>query len=264
MDKSIPEAAALLLDFIGDIEAPKGYNTIYGNNQNKLKKPLTSMTIAEVLAAQPGWTRQFRSSAAGRYQFMRNTLRDLVDDLKLDVNQKFDADLQDRLAYVLLRRRGYDAYINGRIDYIEFAKRLAQEWASLPVLRDTMGALRLVRRGETYYSGDGRNKSLVDPEKYEFVISAAKARRGNKDVAPAKPVRTKTIAAAAATAGAVVTGAATAPDPVQSIATTVQTLQPVTDSIISIMQIPAGALFTGLGVVGLVLGVYWVYNRFKA
>ncbi|MDH6229597.1 hypothetical protein M2281_000169 [Mesorhizobium soli] len=43
MDKTVPAGAAMLLGFIGDIEAPKGYGTIYGNNQGKLPKPLTSM-----------------------------------------------------------------------------------------------------------------------------------------------------------------------------------------------------------------------------
>ena len=264
MDKSIPDAAATLLDFIGDIEAPKGYNTIYGNNQNKLKKPLTSMTIAEVLAAQPGWTKQFRSSAAGRYQFMRNTLQGLVTELKLDVNQKFSADLQDRLAYVLLRRRGYDAYMNGRIDYIEFAKRLAQEWASLPVLRDTMGAHRFVRKGETYYAGDGLNKSLVDTRTYENTITSAYLKQSNKDVPTPKKPPLKTIVASSVVVGGAVGTAASDPDPVQSITTTIQTVQPIVDAVVGFMSIPAGALITAFGLIAGGYGVYWIYNKIKS
>ncbi|MNE69188.1 hypothetical protein D3C80_1648970 [compost metagenome] len=54
MGKTVPVGAALLLDFIGGIEAPRGYNVIYGNNQDKLPKPITQMTIGElIVSGQP-------------------------------------------------------------------------------------------------------------------------------------------------------------------------------------------------------------------
>ena len=52
----------------------------------------------------------------------------------------------------------------------EFGKRLAQEWASFPVLAGTKGAKRTVARGQSYYAGDGLNKSLVTPEKVEAIL----------------------------------------------------------------------------------------------
>ena len=66
MDRTVPKGAAILLDFIGSIEAPKGYDTVYGNNQRKLATPITSMTVDEVIAAGPTWTKRFASSACGR------------------------------------------------------------------------------------------------------------------------------------------------------------------------------------------------------
>lgn len=51
MDRTVPTGAAMLLDFIGGIEAPNGYGTIFGNKQSKLSKPLTEMTLDEVLVA---------------------------------------------------------------------------------------------------------------------------------------------------------------------------------------------------------------------
>ncbi len=64
MDRTMPAGAAMLLDFIGDIEAPKGYGTIYANKQHKLAKPLTSMTLGDVVDAQKAWSKNHGSSAA--------------------------------------------------------------------------------------------------------------------------------------------------------------------------------------------------------
>ncbi|MFS2326353.1 hypothetical protein U2P60_13220 [Brucella sp. H1_1004] len=65
-----------------------------------------------------------------------------------------DPDLQDRLGYHLAIRRGYNDYISGNISRTEFGRRLAQEWASFPVLAPTRGAHRALQRGETFYAGD--------------------------------------------------------------------------------------------------------------
>lgn len=170
MDRTVPPGAARLLTFIGLTEAPNGYGTIYANKQGKLAKPLTEMTLDEVLAAQPGWSKNHGSSAAGRYQFMRATLLGLRSELHLRGSQKLDSDLQDRLGYHLLIRRGYSEFMAGKINRTEFGKRLAQEWASFPVLAAVRGAHRTLARGETYYAGDKLNKALVKPEKVEAVL----------------------------------------------------------------------------------------------
>ncbi|KAB2725405.1 hypothetical protein [Brucella intermedia] len=174
MDKTVPAGAAILLDFIGDIEAPRGYDVIYGNNQNKLPTPITKMTIGELIDAQASFTKRFKSSASGRYQFMRATLQELSRELGLRGTQIFDANLQDRLAFHLLKRRGYEEYVSGKISRTEFGKRLAQEWASLPVLTAVKGAHRDLKRGQSYYAGDPLNKSLVSPEKVEAVLDRVK------------------------------------------------------------------------------------------
>jgi muramidase (phage lysozyme) len=178
MDRTVPAGAAILLDFIGDIEAPAGYDTLYGNAQKRYPWKLTSLTLGEVLKRGREWPRAHGSSACGRYQFMagpRHTLAGLCSELGLRDEQVFDADLQDRLAYHLLKRRGYDAFMAGRIDAREFGNRLAMEWASLPVLADCDGARRRVKRGQSYYAGDGLNKSLVSPERVEAILAKAKA-----------------------------------------------------------------------------------------
>lgn len=179
MDHTVPKGAAILLDFIRKIEVGtegrEGYDVIYGHNQGKLPKPVTSMTIGEVIDAQRAWTRRFKSSATGAYQFMRATLQGLAKELSLRGDQVLDADLQDRLAYHLLKRRGYDEFMAAKISRTEFGKRLAMEWASFPVLADVQGAHRKLKRGQSYYTGDALNKALVAPATLEAVIDRAKA-----------------------------------------------------------------------------------------
>lgn len=182
MDPTVPNSAALLLNFIGEVETGRkgreGYDVIYAHAQAKLPKPITRMTIAELQGHQAsGWPA--RSTASGRYQFMRATLRGLRTELKLRDGQIFDPNLQDRLGYHLLKRRGYDAFMSGRISRTEFGRRLAMEWASLPVLADTKGQHRNVTRGQSYYAGDGLNKSLVRPEQVEQVLDRVRLANGS-------------------------------------------------------------------------------------
>jgi len=178
MDKTVPPGAALLLAFIYRTETsrepPECYEVIYGHNQNKLAKPLTKMTLDEVAAAQASWSRKFGSSATGAAQFMKATLKGLREELGVRGSQILDGNLQDRLAYHLLKRRGYDAFMSGQISATEFGKRLAQEWASFPVLAPTKGAHRDLVRGQSYYAGDGQNKALVAAERVEAILVQVK------------------------------------------------------------------------------------------
>lgn len=180
---AVPGAARLILDYIGMTEAPNGYVTIFGNRQSKLKKPLTSMTIGEVIDAQKtwsgkAWAKQFNStvasSAAGYYQFMRATLIDLCTEYpEISGTWLFDAGLQDRLGFALLIRRGYHRFIGGSMTLRQFGNELAKEWASFPVLEDMTGAKREVTRGESYYAGDGVNKALAKAAAIEEMLAMA-------------------------------------------------------------------------------------------
>jgi muramidase (phage lysozyme) len=182
----IPEYAKMLLDFIGNIEAPKGYDTIYGNNQRYLKKPVTSMTVDEIIASSLAWSRAYGSSATGRYQFMNATLKDLKKELKLTGREVFTPEFQDRLGYHLLKRRGYEKYVGGNMTLNQFGLNLAKEWASLPVLTDTKGQKRAVKRGQSFYAGDGKNASLVTPQRVEAILN-------KKDLVPTLPEDTPEV-----------------------------------------------------------------------
>jgi hypothetical protein len=135
----------------------------------------------------------FGSSAAGAYQFMKATLIGLRYELGLTGRELFTPDLQDRLGYHLLVRRGYPRFISGAIGPVAFGLAIAQEWASFPVLANRQGAHRAVTRGQSYYAGDGLNKALVKPEAVEVALSKALATAAM--VATAAPVPPVVVAA---------------------------------------------------------------------
>lgn len=138
-----------LLNFVGGIEAPKGYNQVYGKN-NFL--PRDNMTLDEVLNFQRDMVRGGSpSSAVGRYQFLRKTLAGLKEELGLTGSEEFTPELQDKLASRLVERRGGKDFLEGRITRDQFLKNLSMEWASLP--KDASG--------RSYYAGDGLNKALT-------------------------------------------------------------------------------------------------------
>lgn len=180
MDKSVPAGAAYLLTFIylteTDRDPPDCYEVIYGHNEQKLPKPITTMTLDEIEASQASWSKRFGSSATGAAQFMKNTLdapgtlADIEGEMGLTGREFFTPDLQDRMAYHLLKRRGYLRFVAGELTAVEFGKKLAQEWASFPVLAATQGAKRKLTRGQSYYAGDGVNKALTKPEDVEAVL----------------------------------------------------------------------------------------------
>jgi muramidase (phage lysozyme) len=166
----IPRSAALLLAVIGSVEAPGGYGVIYRNRQHQLAASLTTMSLAEVMAAQPGWGAANGSTAAGRYQVIDRTLAGIATDLALDPAARFDEHLQDRIGYGLLLRRGFDRFIARDLPVADFAIELAREWAALPALVPVHGAHRLLAAGETWYAGDGRNRALLSPAVFAAVL----------------------------------------------------------------------------------------------
>ncbi|MGX5775467.1 hypothetical protein [Methylorubrum zatmanii] len=171
----IPAPARRLLDFIGSKEAPRGYDTVYANKMAQMPRPITTMTVDEVIVDGPRRTRLFGSSAAGRYQFMTATLKGLREETPTIGRMKLTPDLQDELGLRLLRRRGLDGFLAGTLSVTQFGLRLAQEWASFPVLQATKGAHRQVARGQSYYAGDGLNKALVSADEVQRFLNTLRA-----------------------------------------------------------------------------------------
>ena len=167
-------AVTPLLDFIGNKEAPEGYNQI-SNLVRTFRYPtkrLTEMTIQEVLDWQESIDEFQDSEASGRYQIMEDTLRGydngdrrrpkqpsgpytpLYTKAGLSSGDLFSPENQDKMAIALLRGRGLDRYLAGTLSREQFANNLAGEWASLPVVTG-------VNAGRSVYEGDRAGNRAV-------------------------------------------------------------------------------------------------------
>lgn len=172
-----------LLDFIAKPESGGDYNVVYGGikPKDRPKKPLVTMTIAQVLAWQDSIDKLYPSEAAGKYQIMEDTLRPLPPSAGLLPSDLFNEVNQDKLATVLLKRRGLDKYLVGVISAEDFANNLAHEWASLPMVSGP-------KKGRSVYAGDGLNKSHVSVDAFLAAVRAVKDAPAQKPVAdPPRP-----------------------------------------------------------------------------
>ena len=91
----------------------RGYNTTLGYGAFT-GGPITLVdkTLREILAIQKQMLAHpdntFNSSAVGAYQIVSTTLRSLINELGLSLDQLFTPELQDRLGNALVERRGRD------------------------------------------------------------------------------------------------------------------------------------------------------------
>ena len=130
-EKRDPRTAGML-EFIGTLEAPGGYDVYSRYAAAPPPRPLTTMTVTEVLAWQDSIDARSRSEAAGRFQIMEDTLRDyIVPAMGLKGDEIFDKTLQDAMAVTLMARRGWTPETR---DLIRVGNALALEWAALPLL----------------------------------------------------------------------------------------------------------------------------------
>lgn len=143
------------LNLMGNLEGPRGFGTISDFAPALPDRPLTDMTLAEVLDYQ----RQIRalgtiSSAVGRYQFIYLTLRDLVETHGISDTLRFDAEVQTYLARFLMHQCGF---YNRTTPDLQLANCLAGVWAALPLVSGP-------DRGQSAYAADGVNRAFTVPE----------------------------------------------------------------------------------------------------
>lgn len=140
------------LQLIGRVEAPDGYDTVSKSSSLRPSKPLTQMTLQEILDFQRQMLRKgAASSAIGRYQFVRDTLEAMIDLHHLPRTALFDRNMQDNLARLKMEDCGF--YDEGVSD-TKVGNCLARTWAALPVLSGK-------KRGKSFYHGQGGNKARV-------------------------------------------------------------------------------------------------------
>lgn len=156
-----------ILEVIAKGESNSNYNAYFGHPDNNTIH-FTDMTIGEVLNWQAEYIRQGNiSSAVGKYQIVRDTLQHLVMLLDEDLNDKFDEQMQDRLAISLLEKRGSIKFASGELSHIDFANNISMEWAALPKMTgDNPEA--------SYYSHDGVNKSTIEIDDVMHALSEFK------------------------------------------------------------------------------------------
>lgn len=127
-----------LLDHIAKSEAVGGsYDSIFPAS---IKQGLSDMTINEVIAWQREYGPKHGSSAAGRYQFMPNTLEGLKTNMGLTGNEKFSPEMQDRLAIELMREKGLDDLVRGGGNVNQFVDGIAEIWQAM---KDSSGKGRI-------------------------------------------------------------------------------------------------------------------------
>jgi muramidase (phage lysozyme) len=138
-----------LLDLLGRAEGA-GYDTIVGfvRKEDYPAKPITLLTVDELLAWQDSIDAKYNSEASGRYQVMEDTLRGLKSQGVVSGSDLFGPATQDKIAVALLKIRGLNRFLNGIITSEQFGDNLSYEWASLPVMTGP-------RAGQGRYSGQG-------------------------------------------------------------------------------------------------------------
>ncbi|MDR6266536.1 hypothetical protein [Roseobacter sp. N2S] len=186
------------LDFIADAEGTsetrgaRGYNETlaYGKFTNG-DVDLVNMTLNDVMALQGRMLAHpenpFNSSALGRYQIVRKTLRGLIKQLNLTGNEFFSPALQDRMALHLARGRGRSPGAL-RNEWQGFQnrndKQILDAWdqgifdaSSRPI--NTGPTRRGYTRGDEVSTGTGRRISV----QYE-VVDASLLQRASGDLQP--------------------------------------------------------------------------------
>ena len=147
-----------LLNYLGQKESQGKYDMLVGKRQHS---PLTSMTVAEVMKFQDnmisgrGPTGKHESTAVGKYQIVKATMEYLLGTGAIKSDDIFNSNTQDRAAMQLLKRRGMNAYMSGKISKDEFADRVAKEWSSMPLAS-----------GKSAAENIGSNKALASREEY--------------------------------------------------------------------------------------------------
>jgi len=139
-----------LLDMIAKPESGGRYDMVYPGRR---RPQILDMTIADLIQDMKQRTRLTKSSASGRYQYIRKTLQGVTKSMGININKtKFTPKIQDEIVIYHLRRdHGLDRWLSGRTTDEDFLRRLSKTWAGLPD----------PKTGKSYYAGDGLNKSGV-------------------------------------------------------------------------------------------------------
>jgi len=152
-------------------DTPGGAQSIFG-------KPLTEMTVGEVVKAQ----QTGKVFAVGKYQIIPKTMTGFLTQMKISSNDKFDETTQEKFKeYVInYKRPEVGKYIRGESsNRAEAAQELAREFASVGLSYAEVGK----ERGQSRYAGTAGNRASIAPETIEAALD--RARSGTSTSKPA-------------------------------------------------------------------------------
>lgn len=152
---------------------------VKGVNLGSYEEDLSKLSINEILSRNTlpvGDIR--RMNAVGKYQFINSTLSELKDRMNLTGEELFTPDMQDKLFMELLPKSAKD-YMSGASDDKNKALiDIAKTWASVGVPVGMQGKHKMLKAGESYYSGDGGN--VANKNSLSMVTAALDVERNRK------------------------------------------------------------------------------------
>ena len=152
----VPHYLHPLLQVIRNAEANvMGYNTMVDSYENH---NLINRTVQDVMDYQQAYRQKYkgRTGAAGAYQIMPGTFPGIISRMKLDPKTSiYNQQMQDRMAYDLLKYRGLEGYLQGKTPLSKIRVNIGKEWAGLPAVGS-----------KSYYHGRGGNRANVSEKQY--------------------------------------------------------------------------------------------------
>jgi hypothetical protein len=135
-----------------------------GKGQTPYGKKVTDMTVGEIRE------RQGRGElyAVGKWQMIPSTMNDAVAKGYLKDSDPFTDALQDRLFdyFITQKRPLVGKYLSGdpNVSREDAVLEIAKEWASVGVPYDMKGSRKEVKRGQSYYEGNGVDHASTSPD----------------------------------------------------------------------------------------------------
>lgn len=142
-----------VLDFIARYESAGNYEIVF---PSKNIRGLTNATINTIYELQDAMVaKNGKSSAVGRYQYIKDSLQMVSRQMGLDPNTTvFDEKTQDEICIFDLKKRcGLDQWMAGNMSDEVFLDKLSNVWAAIPD----------PQTGQTKYK-DGVNKAGVNTQ----------------------------------------------------------------------------------------------------
>ena len=191
---TITDQEKSLLNLIAKGEAAAGVDPYTSLWPGTSEPSLVQMTCAEVQRFQTQRIAQgYRSTACGRYQFIKKTLTEAIRVAEIDpLTTRYTPDVQDYLILAILKRyRKLNEWVAGTYTTDRFMIKLSQEFASIPVPYQMQGQSRVVNKGQSYYAGDGLNKAHHDPDslyqQLNDILNGGTGESTTVDVLPSGP-----------------------------------------------------------------------------